>query len=92
MRFKYDSRKSERLKANSKRGIGFDEVQEVWAHPYYLDKRSDLPEQYRAIGWVDGNLYSVIFEVREDDVGEYFHLVTLWKATKEERRIYEKTS
>ncbi len=92
MRFSYDPRKSERLKANLKRGIGFDEVQEVWTQPYYLDRRSDVPEQYRAIGWVGGNLYSVIFEAREDDDGEFFHLVTLWKATKEERRLYEKNS
>jgi len=45
--------------------------------PYYLDQRSDWPEQYRAIGWVKEHLYTVIFEVREDEDGEYYHLVTL---------------
>jgi uncharacterized DUF497 family protein len=74
---------------NSKRAIGFEEVQEVWTHPYYLDSRLDMPEQYRAIGWVSGRLYSVIFEIREDADGEYHHLITLWKATKEERKLYE---
>lgn len=29
------------------------------------------------------------FEVRTDDEGEYFHLVTLWKATEEEQKLYE---
>jgi len=52
-------------------------VQEIWTYPYYLDQRSDYPEQYRAIGWARGQLYAVVFEVREDDEGEYYHLVTL---------------
>jgi hypothetical protein len=37
-------------------------------------------------------LYSVIFEVREDEEGEFYHLVTLWKATREERTLYEENS
>jgi len=37
-------------------------------------------------------LYSVIFEVREDEDGEFFHLVTLWKATRVERMLYEENS
>ena len=88
MRFHFDERKSGRLRANSKRGIGFEEAQEVFSHPYYLDQRSDLPEQYRAIGWVGEQLYTVIFEVRQDEEGEYYHLVTLWKATKQEQQVY----
>jgi len=51
--------------------------------------RSDDPEQYRAIGWVKGVLFSVIYEIREDDDGEYYHLVTLWKSTKQEIELYE---
>ena len=92
MRFHFDRRKSERLRANPKRGIGFEEAQEIFSHPYYLDQRSDLPEQYRAIGWVRDQLYAVIFEVREDNEGEYYHLVTLWKATNQEQRLYEERS
>jgi uncharacterized DUF497 family protein len=56
---------------------------------YYQDQRSDLPEQHRAIGWVGQRLYSLIFEMREDDEGEFYHLVTLWKATREEGELYE---
>lgn len=52
LRFSFDPRKSARLRANLKRGIGFEDAQEVFSRPYYLDQRSDLPEQYRAIGWV----------------------------------------
>lgn len=73
MRFKYDRRKSERLRSNPRRGIGFEKAQEIWHHLYYEDRRSDDPEQYRVVGWVQGRLYSVIYEVREDEEGEYYH-------------------
>ena len=56
---------------------------------YWLDRRSDIPEQSLAVGWVGDRLYSVIFEVREDEEGEILHLVTLWRSTKEEVRLYE---
>jgi uncharacterized DUF497 family protein len=92
MRFSFDPRKSKRLKANPLRGIGFEEAQEPFTSPYWLDRRSDVPEQYCAIGWVSGRLFSVIFEVREDEEGEVLHLVTLWKSTKEEIRLYEESS
>jgi len=88
MRFHFDERKSKQLRANRKRRIGCEEVREVFSHPYYLDRRSDQPEQHRAIGWVGDQLYAVIFEVREDDQGEYCHLVTLWKATTQEEQLY----
>lgn len=88
MRFDFDPRKSQRLRDNPARGIGFEEAQEIFAHPYYLDQRSDVPEQYRAIGWVRERLYSMIFEVREDREGEYYHLVTLWRSTHEEEKLY----
>ena len=48
--------------------------------------------QYRAIGWVGMRLFTVIFEIRNDKEGEYYHLVTLWKATKEEMKLYEENS
>jgi uncharacterized DUF497 family protein len=89
VRFHFDALKSRRLRANPKRGIGFEEAEEIFSRPYYLDQRSDLPEQYRAIGGVKEKLYTLIFEVRADEDGEYYHLVTLWKATKEEQQLYE---
>lgn len=92
MRFTFDPRKSQRIRANPKRGIGFEEVQELFRRPYWLDQRSDVPEQYLAVGWVQGRLYSVIFEFREDADGEVLHLVTLWKSTAEEVRAYEENS
>ena len=52
VRFRFDAKKSKSLHNNPRRGIGFEEAQELWGKPYYLDQRSDRPEQYRAIGWV----------------------------------------
>jgi uncharacterized DUF497 family protein len=92
MRFHFDPRKSQRLRKNPRRSIGFEEAQEIFSRPYYQDQRSDVPEQYRAIGWVGDNLFSLIFEVREDEEGEYYHLVTLWKATREEKQLYAENS
>ena len=92
MRFKFDHKKSEQLQNNTHRGIGFEDAQEIFSHPYYEDCRSDDPKQFRAIGWVSGRLYSLVFEVREDDNGEYYHLVTLWKSTREEQKSMKKTA
>jgi uncharacterized DUF497 family protein len=92
MRFDFDVRKSKRLRSNPRRGIGFEEAQEIFSHSFYLDQRLEITEQQRAIGWVADRLYTLIFEVREDADGEYYHLVTLWKATKQEQQLYEEHS
>ncbi len=68
--------------------LGFEEAPELFEREHITDRRSDDPEQFRAIGWVSGKLYSVIYEVRQDGEGEFYHLVTLWKSTKEERNAY----
>ena len=88
MRINFDPRKSRILRENPRRGIGFEEAREIFSQPYYQDRRSDIPEQNRAIGWVGQQLDSVIFEFREDEEGEFYHLVTLWKSTREERKLY----
>jgi uncharacterized DUF497 family protein len=92
MRFQFSRAKSEVLRRNPKRGIGFEEAEEVFAHPYYQDQRSDDPEQYRAVGWVGDRLFTVIFEIREDRMGEFWRLLTLWRSTREERKLYEANS
>ena len=80
------------MRKDPRRGIGFGEAQEIFERPHYLDVRNDLPLQHIAIGWVGQKLYWLIFEVREDDEGEFYHLVTLWKATREEEQLYEENS
>ena len=92
MRFRFSKLKSESLRRNPKRGIGFEEAPELFTHPYYQDQRSDDPDQIRLSGWVGGRLYTVICEIREDQQGEYCHFITLWRSTKEERELYEANS
>lgn len=75
--------------ARSERGA---EAQEIFTRPYYQHRRSDDPEQHRAIGWDRDRLFTLIFEIGEDRLGEYYHLVTLWRATREERELYEANS
>jgi len=59
---------------------------EIYDQAYLVDRRPDIPEQYRAIGWCQGRLCSVIFEIRQDRESEDYHLITAWKATKEEEQ------
>lgn len=90
MRFKWDQKKSQKLKKDRRRRMGFEEVTELFNHDHYVDMRRDLPEQWFAIGWAKGRLMTVVFENREDREGEFVHLVTLWPSSSWERKLYEK--
>jgi uncharacterized DUF497 family protein len=86
MRFEFDKEKSRDVKG--KHGVSLREAQDVFDQVYLVDQKSDDPQQFRAIGWCRGRLHSVIFEIRHHSRGEFYHLVTAWKATKEEEQIY----
>jgi uncharacterized DUF497 family protein len=88
VRFEFDRSKSGAVKR--KHGVSLREAQRIFDQAYIVDQRTDDPEQFRAIGWCGGRLCSVIFEIRQDVRGEYYHLVTAWMATKEEEEIYAK--
>jgi uncharacterized DUF497 family protein len=63
-------------------------TRQIFDQTYIVDRKSDDPEQYRAIGWVGDHLCSVVYEVRGDEDGEYYWLITAWKATKQEEASY----
>ena len=86
MRFDFDPVKSREVKR--KHGISLEEALEIFDQAYLVDQKNDDPEQLRAIGWCGGRLCSVIFEVRQDFEGEYYHLITAWKATEQEEQSY----
>jgi uncharacterized DUF497 family protein len=86
MRFKFDPAKSRAVK--QKHGVSLKDAQEIFDQAYLVDQKNDDPRQFRAIGWCRGRLCSVIFEIRRDAGGEYYRLVTAWKATKEEEQSY----
>ncbi|MFN7995152.1 MAG: BrnT family toxin [Bryobacteraceae bacterium] len=88
MRLTFDEEKS--LAVKRKHGVSLSEAQEIFDQTYLVDQKNDNPEQFRAIGWCGGRLCSVIFEIRHDAQGEYYHLVTAWKATREEEVSYAK--
>jgi len=58
--------------AQRKQGVSLKEAQEIFDQVYLVDEKSDDPEQCRAIGWS----------------GEYYRLVTAWKATNGEEQHY----
>lgn len=86
MRLDFDAAKNREVKR--KHGVSLDEAREIFDQTYLVDQKSDDPEQFRAIGWCGGRLCSVIFEVRRDSDGEFYHLITAWKSTKQEEQSY----
>jgi uncharacterized DUF497 family protein len=86
MRFELDLEKGRDVKR--KHGVSLKEARDIFDQVYLVDQKSDDPEQFRAIGWCRGRLCSVIFEIRHDSEGEYHHLLTAWKSTKEEEQSY----
>lgn len=79
MRFEFDPAKSRDVQR--KHGVSLEETREIFDQVYLVDQKNDDPEQFRAIGWSRSRLCSVIFEIRYDAEGEFYHLVTAWKAT-----------
>ncbi len=86
MRLEFDRRKSRIVKR--KHGVSLEEAQEIFDQVYVVDQKRDDPEQFRAIGWCLGRLCSVVFEMRHDSDGEYYHLITAWESTEQEEQIY----
>ena len=86
MRLEFDKEKSREVKR--KHGVSLEEVKEIFDQVYIVDQKNDDPEQFRAIGWCRGLLCSVIFEIRHDSDGEYYHLITPWKSTEQEEQSY----
>ncbi|MGV0025490.1 hypothetical protein [Phormidesmis priestleyi] len=87
MRVRWDEAKRQRVLAE--RDIDVNHLNDLLYTPYLEDQRSELPEQYRIIGFADGKLTTFIVEYRDDEVGEYIWAVTAWRSTKQERRSYE---
>ena len=86
MRVQFDASKN--TEVLRKHGVSLEEAREIFDQAYIVDAKNDDPQQFRAIGWSRGRMCSVIFEVRRDSLGEYYHLVTAWKATKQEVQAY----
>ena len=91
MRIKWDPKKNQILKHNPKRLTSFEEAKiliENIEQQIGGELKSSDPEQYYVSGWVAGKLITLVYGHREDNEGEYVHLVTLWKTTKQERKRF----
>jgi uncharacterized DUF497 family protein len=86
MRFQFDPGKNREVLRSH--GVSLEESKEIFDQAHLLDRKSDNPEQFRAIGWAGGRLCSVIFEIRKDVDGECYRLITAWKTTKQEEDAY----
>lgn len=86
MRVTWDPAKSEKLK--KERGFSFDDALEIFKRAYVIQHKNDDPEQYKAIGFANGQLITLIVEVRHDHIGEHERFVTLWESTKSEKKTY----
>lgn len=87
MTIRWDEMK--RQKVLSKRNIDFAGLSELLYSPYVEEQSSEVPEQYRVIGFIAERLVTFIIEYRNDGLNEYVWAVTAWKSTKQERQIYE---
>ena len=62
-----------------------------WPFGYFANKR--VHPNYRRCGITVIPYHAIpFFEFREDEAGEVLHLVTLWKSTAEEIKIYEENA
>jgi hypothetical protein len=85
MRLNFDPRKSLRLRANPLRGIGFEEAGELFSKPYWLDQRSDVPEQCLSAGWA---IVCILSSLKSGPTKR----AKFGSPTKEEMRTYEENS
>jgi uncharacterized DUF497 family protein len=72
MRFHFDKRKSKQRRANPKRGIGFEEAQEIFSHAYPLNNVLTYQSSTeRSVGWEKGctRLYLRCVKTRKENTG-----------------------
>jgi uncharacterized DUF497 family protein len=85
MMFEFDSAKSEKNKA--KHGLDFNEAQLLWEDPDAIGfpARSDDEERFALLAVLKGRVWIAFYTLREDRI----RLISVRKARKEERRLYE---
>ena len=69
-------------------GDGAD-LEDLLYQPYVEDRSLSYTEQYRVIGFARGRLATFIVEYRQDILGEFIWVVTAWRSTLQEQKVYE---
>ena len=87
MEFEYDVRKSEANKA--KHGIDFEEAQELWKDPNYLEFPLTADDETRVmvIGKITGRSWSGVITHR----GEKIRIISVRRSRTKEINAYEST-
>ncbi|MEK7487322.1 MAG: hypothetical protein AABZ60_23580 [Planctomycetota bacterium] len=80
---------SKRKLVLKKRHIDFAHLQQLFLFPYLEEPLLNNPEQYRIVGFVQETLTTFIIEYREEELEEIIWVVTAWKSTKQEEKLYE---
>ena len=87
--FVWDENKNTRNKA--KHGLAFDAVYDFdWDNPVILDRsrHADGESRFAAISMLYGNVYTIIFTRRADDI----RIISLRRSNKAEEKIYDQTT
>ena len=85
----FDREKDQELQR--RRGKGFADIVALLGKPHAVRENETYDNQFQAIGWVEGTLYTLIFEIFEEDEGGLLWLINFWPSTKSEREYYEQT-
>ena len=85
LRFQFDPEKNREVLR--KHGVRLEGAQEIFDQAYLAGGKSGNPGQFRGIGWSGGRLCSVIHEIRQDSDGEFYRLITGWKAATTKVRL-----
>lgn len=94
MRFEWDEDKNKTNR--NKHGLGFELACQIFDDPLHLsiqDRAEDGEERWQTLGLVGGVVVLLVVHTwREDDGQEVIRIISARKATKQERRRYEKNN
>jgi hypothetical protein len=68
----------------------YDVAQAIFANEYVVYQHRDYPQQSRAIGPVERQLMTLVYEFIEDDFGAFVKLITYWPASGIEAKLYDR--
>lgn len=87
--FHWDDEKSDLL-AQTRGYPLYDVAQAIFANTYVVYQHRDYPQQHRAIGKVERQLMTLVYEFIEDDFGSFVTLITYWPASGIEAKLYDR--
>ena len=87
MDISFDREKDRQLQ--KRRGKSFVDIVALLETPHVVRENQNYDDQFQAIGWIEGVLYTLVYEIFEEDQGTLLWLVNFWPSTRSEREHYE---